>query len=164
MLGCELQGEELRVVVDAPWHGDTPPMSAPGSTNALWEYEVVEFFLLGSHEHYLEIELGPHGHYLVLELAGRRTPIRTHLPLTYQVEHLGERWRGTTTVPLHYLPPELAHANAYAIHGLGAERRYLACYPVPGATADFHRLECFGALERAFTDELAEARAARAGR
>jgi hypothetical protein len=37
--------------------------------------------------------------------------------------------------------------NAYAIHGVGAARRYLAHFPVPGPRPDFHRLECFGALE-----------------
>ena len=31
----------------------------------LWDYEVVELFLLNSDtEEYLELEFGPHGHYL----------------------------------------------------------------------------------------------------
>jgi len=36
--------------------------------------------------------------------------------------------------------------NAYAIHGQGSERRYLAAHAVRGAAPDFHRLECFAAL------------------
>ncbi|KAI2795361.1 hypothetical protein BLOT_016842, partial [Blomia tropicalis] len=31
----------------------------------LYDYEVVEVFLLGSNEHYLEVELGPRGQYLL---------------------------------------------------------------------------------------------------
>ena len=38
-------------------------------------------------------------------------------------------------------------ANAFAIHGVGPQRRYLACTPVPGPQPDFHRLEVFPAVD-----------------
>jgi hypothetical protein len=41
------------------------------------------------------------------------------------------------------LPPPPHRINAYAIHGQGTARRYLALHPVLGDEPDFHRLECF---------------------
>jgi hypothetical protein len=41
------------------------------------------------------------------------------------------------------LPPGLGRVNAYAIHGQGANRRYLAAYSVGGTAPDFHRLDRF---------------------
>jgi hypothetical protein len=68
--------DTLIVRVDAPFHDDPAPPGSPGPTDLLWDYEVVELFLLAQPDHYLEIELGPHGHHLVLELRGRRQPVR----------------------------------------------------------------------------------------
>ncbi len=135
---------DLVIRVDAPFHDDPPPPGAPGSTDALWLYEVVELFLLGNASHYLEIELGPHGHYLVLQLEGVRHITRSHLPLMYTTERYGNRWRGHARLPLPYLPEGVDRANAYAICGTGAQRQYLAAYPVPGDKPDFHRLVAFG--------------------
>jgi hypothetical protein len=146
-LSCFLENGELTVLVEAPYFRDPSPVGKPGSTDELWEYEVVELFLVGSREHYLEIELGPHGHYLVLQLHGRRNVTRKHLPIRYETEILGKRWRGVALVPLSYLPREISRGNAYAIHGLGDQRRYSAAFPLPGRTPDFHRLDAFGRLE-----------------
>ncbi len=130
----------LHVEVDAPFHDDPPP--PPGAD--LWNHEVVEVFLLGRDERYLEIELGPHGHTRVLALRGVRTVERDHLEIAFEVQRTGGRWRGHAVVDAALLPPELRRLNVYAIHGVGAARRYLACHPVPGEAPDFHRLECFG--------------------
>jgi hypothetical protein len=138
---------ELTVLVDAPFFGDPPPPAKPGPTDELWEHEVVELFLLGRDERYLEIELGPHGHHLVLQLHGRRNVTAKGLPIRYETEILGQRWRGAALVPLSYLPPGIERANAYAMHGPPDHRRYSAAFPVPGATPDFHRLEGFGRIE-----------------
>jgi hypothetical protein len=53
------------------------------------------------------------------------------------MEHLtiARTWDGT-------LPPP-HRLNAFAMHGLGLRRRYLAMEPVPGEAPDFHRLEHF---------------------
>lgn len=148
-LELELGADPFEVRVDAPYHGDPPPPEPAGSRHGLWEFEVVELFLLGAGERYLELELGPHGHYLVLELDGVRRPQRQGIPIEYRCAIEGARWVGRALLPAELLPPGLRAWNAYAIHGQGAARRYLAAHPVPGAAPDFHRLACFGPLQGA---------------
>jgi hypothetical protein len=140
-------GRALHIGVDAPFWGDPPPPGPPGPTPRLWEHEVVELFVLGAHERYLEVELGPHGHHLVLLLRGRRNVERQGLPLDYTARIEGARWRAAARVPLDLLPPAAGRANAYLVHGAGAARRHLAAHAVPGAEPDFHRLECFGPFD-----------------
>ena len=137
-----------RVILDvrATHHGDPAPGSPPGPTDKLWEHEVVELFLLGDDARYLELELGPHGHHLVLALHGPRRIERKGMELDYHVSVAGGVWKGRAIVPAQWLPPGLRRVNAYAIHGAGSHRRYLACFPVPGAAPDFHRLGAFGSL------------------
>lgn len=136
----------VHVHVDAPDHGDPAPESPPGSTDRLWEYEVVELFLLGDDARYTEVELGPGGHYLVLRLEGRRNPVEVGLPLEASVWREGGRWGARARIPAALIPPGELRGNAYAIHGQGEQRRYLAWTPVPGDGPDFHRLERFGVL------------------
>ncbi len=138
---------DLVVSVDAPWHGDPPPPGPPGPTPRLWEHEVVELFVLGPEENYLEVELGPHGHHLVLRLRGRRQPFESAMPLDYRVERSGDRWRGEARIPRAWLPPAPHRVNAYAIHGEGRARRYLARTATGGDAPDFHRLDVFEAVE-----------------
>jgi hypothetical protein len=145
----------LRVRVDAPHHGDPAPPAPPGRCEGLWEYEVVELFLLGTGERYLEIEIAPSGHFLVLELHGRRRRVRSDVPVQVACQRSGPRWSAELCVARSELPPA-AHAwNAYALHGVGAQRRYLAFQPVPGERPDFHRLECFAPLPELLRAELA---------
>jgi hypothetical protein len=134
------------VAVEAPFFGDPRPLSPPGPTDRLWEHEVVELFVLGEDERYIEVELGPHGHHLVLELHGRRSVVRSCLPLDYRVARAEARWSGIARLPVEYLPPAPEALNAYAIHGVGTARRHLAWAPVPGDGPDFHRLEHFRRL------------------
>ena len=137
----------LSIRIQAPYHGDPPPPTPSGSTDLLWEHEVVEIFILGASERYTEIELGPHGHFLVLQLAGRRNPIRRGLPIQYQANIIGNYWEGRAVIPMDFLPDGIGHLNATAIHGEGSQRRYLAWTPMPGPHPDFHRLEAFGPIE-----------------
>lgn len=133
----------LSVRVDAPFHGDPPPELPPGPCPRLWEHEVVELFLLGAGDCYLEIELGPHEHHLVLQLEGRRHVVRSGLPIAFQARRSGARWQGEAQLPLAYLPEGLRALNAYAIFGPAGARQHLCYVPVPGPAPDFHRLECF---------------------
>jgi hypothetical protein len=135
--------EHLVVLVDSYFFGDKAPIASRGSTDRLWEYEVVELFLAGGGSRYLEIELGPHGHYLTLQLEGVRQVVDRDLPMEYEAEISGRRWRGVARVPVSYLPPGVNKANAYAIHGEDEERRYLAAFPLPGHAPDFHQLDSF---------------------
>ena len=112
------------------------------------EHEVVEVFVLGPGERYTEIELGPHGHHLVLRLHGARRPVESGIAIDYVAVHRGPRWRGMARVPVGALPPRPWRLNAYAIHGVGAARRYLVATPLGGDAPDFHRLDAF-AIEAA---------------
>jgi hypothetical protein len=138
---------ELVVDIDAPYHGDPEPSAPPGYCPKLWEHEVVELFLLGSRDRYLELEFGPHNHYLVLRLAGARRVQAEGMTLAYLATIAGQRWSGRAHVPLEWFPPELSRYNAYAIDGEAARRRYWARFEVPGARPDFHRLERFGPFD-----------------
>ena len=148
VVGVALEPGALIVTVDAPFYGDPEPTAPAGSTDRLWEHEVVELFLLGDGERYLELELGPHGHYLALELEGTRNIKRSALQLTFAARIEGSRWTGTARAPRRLVPPGALRANAYAIHGAGTGpgRRHLAWRPVPGTAPDFHQLDCFGPI------------------
>jgi hypothetical protein len=102
--------------------------------------------LLGADDHYLELELSPHGHYLVLELHGRRRIVHQGRLLDYRAQIAGGRWHGEARVPIGWLPLGCRRLNAYALHGHGAARRYLAWRPGGGERPDFHRLDAFGEL------------------
>lgn len=141
----------LRIEVDAPFHADPPPLDPPGPTDHLWEFEVVELFLAGQITSgglvpYTEVELSPHGHHLVLRLEGIRRPVERLLPLSYEATIAGERWSGIALLPWAYLPEGLLSVNAYALHGTGENRRYLAMVPVPGTVPDFHQPAVFRPL------------------
>ncbi len=146
-LALRLSEAGLCVDVEAPFHGDAPPPAPAGSHDGLFEFEVVELFLLGERQRYLELEFGPFGHYLALQLEGARRVVRSGLPLDFAWERGERRWTGRARVPLDYLPPGLYAANAYAIHGAEPARRHLAAHPVGGEVPDFHRLERFAPLE-----------------
>ena len=137
----------LVLTVDAAFYEDPAPEVQPGSVDRLWDFEVVELFLLGDDERYLEIELGPHGHFLGLCLAGRRNVIEAGIPIDFSVRRVAHTWKGEARISLEWLPSPIRAANAYAMHGVGNARRYLAAHPVPGDAPDFHQLECFAPLE-----------------
>jgi hypothetical protein len=144
-------GGPLELAVVAPYCGDPPPSGPPGSTDRLWEHEVVELFLVGTpaaggHVPYTELELSPHGHYLVLRFEGVRRVVDAPALLEVAAWIEGDRWRGTALLPPDLLPPEPWRVNAFAIHGCGEDRKYLAMAPVPGPGPDFHRVELFPRL------------------
>jgi len=141
-----LDATALTIDVRAPLHGDPPPPGPAGSFDGLWNHEVVELFLLGDGEHYLEIELGPWGHYLVLELSGRRCVARSGGDIDFEVRRGHTGWTGRAVIPAAWIPKPVGLGNAYAIHGLGPARRYRALHPVSGPQPDFHRLEDFGPI------------------
>lgn len=139
-------GDTLDVHVDAPYYGDPPPDAPVGPLWGLWDHEVVELFVVGvgQPEPYLEVEVGPHGHHLVILLDGARTAITARmLPLDFEAEIRGDRWVGIARIPRDYIPFGAFRANAYSIHGVGDQRRYLASSPVPGDGPDFHRIAFF---------------------
>lgn len=136
-------GASLEVHVDAPLAGDPPPPGPPGPTEALWEHEVVELFILGADARYLEVELGPWGHHLVLQLHGVRQATARLLPAELEVQRSGGRWRGVARLDWGLVPPGPHRVNAVAVRGVGAARRWLSAVPLPGPRPDFHQLQRF---------------------
>lgn len=139
-----LTSGDLRVDFDAPFHNDPPPPSAPGITPQLWNFEVIELFISGQHEHYLELEFGPHGHHLGLTHEGVRKPTAIGIPVDYTVVSRSPiRFAGQAVVSSRFLPRAPHRANAYAIHAHGCGGQTGRCYhahaPVPGEHADFHQ-------------------------
>ena len=141
-LDLSLRGDTLEIAMEAPFHGDRAPPHPPGSTPGLWEYEVLELFLLGEDQRYTELEFGPFGHYLLLQLQGERQVVRQGMEIHFEVERDPLRWQGLARVPLALLPTPVA-LNAYAIYGTGESRTWLAHVPVPGSAPDFHQLAHF---------------------
>lgn len=139
--------DRLLLDVDAAFHGDPAPSEPVGSTWQLWQHEVVELFLLGADQRYLEIELSPHGHHLVLELQGARNIVRRGLPVrAFDPVVEGSRWSARAELDASLCPAGCDRANAYAIWGVASERRYGVAYTVgePTDTApDFHRIHQF---------------------
>ena len=142
-LTLRIDGPRFQLDLDAPFHDDPPPPHPAGRCPELWKHEVVELFLLGSDERYLELEMGPRGHYLALELNGARKLVRDDILLDYETERYADRWLARCVLPTSALPRGLGACNAYSMHGVGDERQHLAVFPVPGRRPDFHRLECF---------------------
>lgn len=153
-ISMHYSGEDLIILVHAPFYNDPvlPDWSKkPGTFDKLYEYEVVELFLLNSqNEHYLEIELAPRGQYLLLELNGYRNVTRTPISLkSYDVKIQHDKhWSGRAIVSHDDLPYGIDKFNAYAIHGSGSNRTYLSLFPAPHnnpnySEPDFHRLELF---------------------
>jgi hypothetical protein len=118
------------------------PAVHPGSRVAnLWEYDVVECFLVGAGGRYLEIEVGAAGHFLVLEFDAPRRRVNEHAalapPLAFRED--AERWHASLRLPLALVPAGLVALNAFAIAG----GSFLAHHPVPGAAPDFHQPHVF---------------------
>jgi hypothetical protein len=139
------QVDGLTLQFDAPSHGDPHPDAPSGRVDRLWEHEVVEVFVAGPGDPvpYVEVEVGPRGHWLALTLRGVRQPADWNVPLDVTWEPASNgRWRATAHLSASYLPPKPWRVNATAIHGVGAERRYLSAVPLPGPP-DFHQPDRF---------------------
>ena len=136
-------GDSIEIRIDAPFYNDPVPHAHSGSTWSLWDYEVVELFLVSSVGTYLELEFGPHGHYLALWLTGPREIHTRHIPIEYQTSVATKRWTGVARVPKTRVPNPIVRWSAFAISGVKSERRYLASTQLPGSEANFHQPDAF---------------------
>lgn len=136
-------GDGLRVSVAMPRRvNEQIPNSPIGSrVEGLWNYDVVELFLRGQGDHYLEMELGAGGHYLALEFNGVRQRINDFadriIPVQYQ--KYADQWTSEIVIPWNMIPDSVYSLNAYVI----ASGEFLAYAPVPGLEPNFHQLEAF---------------------
>ena len=138
----------LRIDVAAPFWDDPLPGDPVGSTERLWEFEVVELFVASAVDprQYIEIELGPAGHYLVLRFFDVRQRAPFSIPLDFTTTASNTGWAGVARLASAHLPARPWRANAFSLHGIGADRRYLAAFALPGAQPDFHQPERFPQL------------------
>jgi len=142
-LSLALAGDALEVVASFRHQSPARLPAAPRGARVanLWEYDVVECFLVGASGRYLEIELGAAGHFLVLEFDAPRRRVNEHAglapPLDFSADAVS--WRARLRLPLALVPGDLAALNAFAIAG----GSFLAHHAVPGAEPDFHQPHAF---------------------
>jgi hypothetical protein len=118
------------------------PPGAPGTRVAdLFEYDVVEGFVVGADGRYVEVELGAGGHFLVLSFRAPRVRADEHRELApaLRYEPGRRRWRSSLLLPWALVPRPVRALNAFAIAG----GRFLAHHPVPGERPDFHRPDAY---------------------
>jgi hypothetical protein len=107
----------------------------------LWEYDVVECFVVAADGCYFELELGAGGHYLALafDAPRRRSRDFAHESLAVDWESHADAWRARCRVPRAWLPEPVTRANAFAIAG----GEFAVHAPVGGEQPDFHRPDAF---------------------
>jgi hypothetical protein len=158
--GVELAAREegLEVAASLP-HQIAPriPVAPRGTRVAdLWEYDVVECFLVGAGGLYLEVELGAGGHFLVLSFSAPRVRSDSHESLRPALDFTSDAqgWRSRIVVDWPLVPPGIERLNAYVIAG-GA---HLAYAPLPGSAPDFHQPARFPRAALEHPPRLAQAR------
>ncbi len=134
----------LNIRVHAPLLDGARIPSAPRDSrfDGLWEYDVIEVFLVGDDGTYTEIELGAGGHFLVLSFGGVR--IRSNDWADREFDHRNSSatpgtWQSQILIPWDVLPKNITKLNAFAIAG----GTHLAMSPVPGPEPDFHQPDVF---------------------
>jgi hypothetical protein len=141
-----LENGDLSIELDAPFADDPKPDCLKAACWELWNYEVVELFLVGAGEPapYTEIEISPWGNYLVLQLLGTRNVIAKELPLKIVSLERGEtRWAAKAVVSKGLLPKGELRVNAYRISGVEPNRYYHVMTPMVGPVPDFHHIDQF---------------------
>ena len=151
----EWQNQGLFLRWNAQFHQNPPPPFSPvDDCWGLWNYEVVELFIVGRDEHYLELEWGPYGHHLTLKLKGVRTIYSKEKPsfLPEIIQSSPTQWTGSYCIPYDFLPPPQSgsfssvfsyQVNAFAIWGEEVDRTYAVAFSLEGSQPDFHQIHQF---------------------
>ena len=153
----ERQGSDVRFKTRAPWWQNPAPESPAGSVWGLWEYEVIEIFIVGQGGRYLELEIGPWGHHLMLTLNAPREIERRHLiPAQLYCERdavtqdedipyltwLSEGLISAEHLPVPYRDQEMVpywRVNSFWCFSWDDKRYHCSAYPLPGERPDFHQ-------------------------
>jgi len=131
----------LRIKVESPiLHEQHIPIEAAIGTRVegLWNFDVVELFLVGPGHQYLEIELGAGGHFLVLGFDRIRHRSKDHAnfqPVLQFHKTQQKTWVSELTIPWKIIPENLRAVNAFMI----ASGQFLAYSQLPGDKPDFHQ-------------------------
>ena len=141
-----LKNGDLSIALDAPFANDPQPNCVKNACWKLWNFEVVELFLVGEGEPapYTEIEISPWGKHLVLQLLGSRNTIAKKLPLQILSLERGEkRWTAQAVISKKLLPKGDLKVNAYRVSGVEPNRHYHVMTPMVGPEPDFHLIDQF---------------------
>ncbi|MBI4713747.1 hypothetical protein HY771_00975 [Candidatus Uhrbacteria bacterium] len=115
-----------------------PEIPIGNRVEGLWNFDVVELFLVGPGHQYLEIELGAGGHFLILGFDRIRHRsneyINFHPVLSFR-KTSEKTWVSEFTIPWKMIPENLRALNAFMI----ASGQFLAYSPLPGDKPDFHQ-------------------------
>lgn len=137
----------MKIVATLPHQPKPNVPDAPAMTRVanLWEYDVVECFLVGD-DKYLEVELGAGGHFLVLDFTAPRVRDNDYEffqpEMEYEPNAEGGRWKASIKIPWDMVPKGLKAMNAFVIVG----ENYLCYHPLPGPKADFHQPDRFPSI------------------
>jgi len=134
----EIHSAFIAVNVRAPLTDAPAPPGAPGRFPHLWRHDVVELFLLGPGERYLELEFGPFCHYWFLQLSGCRQIAGEIEPFAYECRRT-KSWETTARLPSPDF--EVRACNIACI--LGTQRAHGSLAKLPGEVPDFHQLAHF---------------------
>jgi hypothetical protein len=133
------RGVGLELVASLPHQPKPRVPAAPlgDRVSNLWEYDVVECFLVGAGGRYLEIELGAGGHFLVLSFSGPRIRSDGHESFRPELDFTSDphAWCSRLFLDWELVPPALERLNAFVSAG-GAHLAYGA---LPGPAPDFHQ-------------------------
>ncbi len=140
-----LDNGDLHLHIDAPFANDPRPECENIACWELWNYEVVEIFLVGAGEPaaYTEVEISPWGNHLVLQLLGPRNTIARELPLELKVTRSETRWNAEAVLTADLIPKGDLRVNAYRVHGVEPKRQYHVMTPLNTEQPDFHRIDGF---------------------
>lgn len=141
-----LKNGNLSINIDAPFANDPKPVCENTACWGLWNYEVVELFLVGEGNPtpYTEIEISPWGNHLVLQLLGYRNVIEQELPLNIiNVKRDAKRWQAHAIIDADLIPKGLLKVNAFRVSGVEPNRDYHVMTPMKGLEPDFHHIDQF---------------------
>lgn len=152
------RADGLELIASLPQQPSPRIPGAPAGTRVadLWEYDVVECFLVGAGGRYLEVELGAGGHFLVLSFSAPRVRSDSHESLLPALDFSSDAagWRSRLVLDWALLPPGLEALNAFVIAG----GSHLAYAPLPGSAPDFHQPARFPRAALDHPPRLADAR------
>lgn len=137
----------LKIIARLPHQPEPSVPNAPPKTRVanLWEYDVVECFLVGE-EKYLEVELGAGGHFLVLDFTAPRVRANAYADFVPEMAYTADAgegcWEASVVIPWSMVPKGLRAMNAFVI-----VRDHFLCYSaLPGPKPDFHQPDRFPSI------------------
>jgi hypothetical protein len=136
----------LMIEIDAPFYDGRRPQTPAGFTDGLWNFDVVELFIVGKKQRYIELEFGPYGHYLGYRFNGVRNKNGVLSEIDYVATIVDNRWHAKASIPQSTLPlKETAgwRLNGTAIHGATNARVYHSHTTLTGDTPDYHQPDLF---------------------